>query len=589
MNDLAWSPSSDRLAAVAQDTDSGEPCGVEVFDSTSGERLLTLVGYDSASRSLDWSPDGAVILTGHEDGTARLWDTQSGVEHATLTGHTGMVFDAAFSPDGSRIATASEDGTVRLWDAETGMAQETFSGHAGPVRSVAWSPDGTRLISGGSDGLPRVWDLESGETLFVLPGHIEGVVIVTWSADGRRIASQSLDAIVKVWDAATGGFLFQIPNAAPDPATKRGFVEFSPDGNWILAGGTRVLGLRIWDASISVPKLFGHTYGQEWGGWSPDGRLIATSGEDGSARLWDAGTGLQLREFDQGSFWGAWSPDGARLAFAEGIGAYSLNVWEALTGEFLATLSAPDDEYGSHQFLTMSWSPDSSLVAAADFRPGRPQAVYIWNVATMELVKTMQTDDTCHLGWPRWSPDGSRIATGCIFVDSGINTPARIWDVASGRELMVLESEYGWTYRAVWSPDGSRLLTTHENGVAQIWDVASSELLLTFTGHQGEVDGEWSPDGSLIASTDFAEQVVKVWNSLTGEELFSFSVAGAPLTIDWSPDGTHIIVTGDGLNEPVIKRVWRSTEELIEYAYDCCISRELTLEERIRFGLPERP
>jgi hypothetical protein len=97
-----------------------------------------------------------------------------------------------------------------------------------------------------------------------------------------------------------------------------------------------------------------------------------------------------------------------------------------------------------------------------------------------------------------------------------------------------------------------------------------------------------STDRKLIASTDFAEQLVKIWDSLTGEELFSFSVAGAPLTIDWSPDGTHVIVTGDGLNEPVIKRVWRSTEELIEYAYDCCISRQLTPDERVRFGLPER-
>jgi WD40 repeat protein len=93
----------------------------------------------------------------------------------------------------------------------------------------------------------------------------------------------------------------------------------------------------------------------------------------------------------------------------------------------------------------------------------------------------------------------------------------------------------------------------------------------------------------LIASSDYAEQLVKIWNSETGEELFSFSVPGAPLNIEWSPDGTHIIVPGDGLNEPVIKRVWHSSEELIEYAYDCCVTRELTPEERDQFGLPESP
>jgi len=464
-----------------------------------------------------------------------------------------------------------------------------LGGHAGAVRSVAWSPDSARLVTGGDDGLPRVWDAVSGETLFVLPGHIEDVAIVSWSADGRRIASQGLEAVVKVWDAATGGLLFEIANTAPDPATKRGFVEFSPDGNWILAGGSRVLGPRIWDASISVPKLFGHTFGQEWGGWSPDGTLIATSGTDGSARLWNATTGQQLRALNQGSFWGDWSPDGTRLVFAEGTAAHSLNVWDVSTGEMLSRLSAPDDGYGTHQFLTMAWSPDGSFIAAADFRPGTTQPVYVWDAETTELVSSLQTDDICMQGWPRWSADSTKIATGCIFVESGINTPARIWDAASGKELMALESEYGWTYRTAWSPDGEQLLVTYENGVAQIRDVTTREPILTFTAHQGQVDGEWSPDGTLIASTDFANQLVKIWNSKTGEELFSFSVPGAPLTIGWSPDGTHIIVTGDGLNEPVIKRVWHSPEELIQYAYDCCVSRELTPEERDQFGLPDRP
>jgi WD40 repeat protein len=437
--------------------------------------------------------------------------------------------------------------------------------------------------------LPRVWDAASGEPLLTLPGHVEEVVIVTWSADGRRIASQGLDAIIKVWDAATGGLLFQITNAAPEPSTKRGFVQFSPDGDWILAGGTRVLGVRIWDASISVPKLFGHSFGQEWGAWSPDGSLIATSGEDGSARLWDAVTGQQVGDFPHGSYWGDWSPDGARLVFADGIGAYTLDVWDVKSGEKKLTLSVPGDAIDAHQFLTVDWSPDGSMIAAADFKPGTaPQPLYIWDAETGELIATLQTEDNCMLGWPRWSPDSTRIATGCIFVEAGINTPARIWDAASGQEIMRLENDFGWTYRTVWSPDGKSILVGYEQGVMTIWDVETGDALITFAGHQGSTGGEWSPDGTLIASTGFANQSVKIWDSATGEEFLSFFVAGAPLSIGWSPDGTHVIVTGDGLNEPVIKRVWRSTGELIEHAYDCCITRELTPEERDRFGLPDR-
>jgi WD40 repeat protein/serine/threonine protein kinase len=585
IRDLAWSPDGNRLAVIAQDLNSGEACGIVILDTTSGETLLRLVEHESAARSLDWSPDGTAILTGHEDGIVRLWDAHTGTARSKLIGHTGVVRDAIFSPNGSSIASASEDETIRLWDVETGTEQRMLSGHAGIVRSVDWSPDGKRLVSGGNDGLPRVWDVVNGETLFVLPGHTEDIVIVTWSSDGRRIASQSLDATVKVWDAATGGLIFKIINTAPDPSTKRGFVEFSPDDNWILAGGSRVLGIHIWDASTSNPKLFGHNFGQEWGGWSPDGALIATSGSDGSARLWDAATGQQLGEFDQGSYWSDWSPDGTRLVFAEGIEAVALNVWDVTTGEMLSRLSVEEDEFGSHQFVSMDWSPNGSYITAADFRPGRPTAIYVWNAETTELVSTLQADDVCMQGWPIWSPDSTRIAIGCIFVAAGINTPASIWDAATGEALMVLESEYGWTYRTVWSPDGTQILVTYENGAAVIWDVETGNPILTFSEHRGAVDGQWSPDGTLIASTDFENQLAKIWDSETGEVLMSFSVPGAPLTIGWSPDGKHVIVTGDGFNEPIIKRIWASTEEIITHAYECCVTRAMTPEERQQFGL----
>jgi WD40 repeat protein len=235
----------------------------------------------------------------------------------------------------------------------------------------------------------------------------------------------------------------------------------------------------------------------------------------------------------------------------------------------------------------MDWSPNGEFITAAGFRPGTPQALYVWDAETFELVATLRTDDVCMLGWPRWSPDSTRIATGCIFVAAGVATPARVWDIASGEEVMVLESDNGWSYRTIWSPDGSRLLVAYEDGTEIIWDVESSRPVLTFAKHQGGggVTSAWSPDGTLIVSGDYASQFIKVWNSETGEELLSFSVPGAPLTVNWSPDGTHVIVTADGMNEPLIKRIWASTDELVTHAYECCVTRELTPEERVQFGL----
>lgn len=584
--DLAWSPGSDRLAVIGQDLNTGESCGLFVLDAADGATILHIDAYTSPARSLDWSPDGETVLSAHEDGMVMLWDISGGSESGRLSGHTGVVRDAVFSPDGRLVASASEDETIRIWDVATGLEQRMLRGHSGFVRSLDWSPDGNRLVSGGDDALPRVWDVEKGETLFVLPGHTENIVIVTWSPDGLRLASQGFDAVIRVWDSATGGFLYSISNAAPDTNTKRGFVEFSPDGNWLLAPGSRVLGVHVWDASTSVPVLFGHSFGQEWGAWSPDGTMIATSGTDGSARLWDAETAQQIGEFDQGSFWSAWAPDGSRLVFAEGIFANALNVWDVASGKMLERLYAEDDEFGPHAFLTSSWSPDGERIAGGDFRPGRPGGIYIWEAETAELESAILSGDVCQLGWPRFSPDSTRIAAGCIFVEPGSNTPARIWDVATGELIMTLESEYGWTYRAIWSPDGKRIMTVHEYGAAVIWDLDTGQPELTFTEHRGVVGAEWSPDGTLIVSSDFESQQIKIWDAATGDVLMDFSVPGAPLSTNWHPDGTHVIVTGDGFNEPIIKRIWTSMDEMVSHAYACCVNRTLTPEERAQFGLP---
>jgi hypothetical protein len=80
---------------------------------------------------------------------------------------------------------------------------------------------------------------------------------------------------------------------------------------------------------------------------------------------------------------------------------------------------------------------------------------------------------------------------------------------------------------------------------------------------------------------------VKVWDAASGAEVLSFRAPGAVYSVNWSPDGQYVIAAGY-FNPPVIRRAWQSTEDLIVHARECCVTRELTPEEREQFGLPER-
>jgi sugar lactone lactonase YvrE len=150
--------------------------------------------------SVAFSPDGALIATGSEDNTARLWDVQAKTLVHTFEGHTDPVNSVAFSPDGALIATGSEDNTVRLWDVQAKTLVHTFEGHTDPVNSAAFSPDGALIATGSGDKTVRLWDVQAKTLVHTFEGHTDWVSSVAFSPDGALIATGSWDNTVRLWD-----------------------------------------------------------------------------------------------------------------------------------------------------------------------------------------------------------------------------------------------------------------------------------------------------------------------------------------------------------------------------------------------------
>ena len=73
--------------------------------------------------SVVFAPDGATLITGGNDRTARLWNTATGAEIRRFEGHKRGVQSVAFAPNGATLLIGSDDGTARLWDAATGMLE----------------------------------------------------------------------------------------------------------------------------------------------------------------------------------------------------------------------------------------------------------------------------------------------------------------------------------------------------------------------------------------------------------------------------------------------------------------------------------
>ena len=107
--------------------------------------------------------------------------------------HPGWVFSVAFSPDAKTVLTGCEDGTARLWDAATGMHLGPPLDHPAAVVSVAFSPDGKSILSGSEDSRARIfWNaLDLPDDLNRVAAWVE--VLTALSLDKERGSIQVLD------------------------------------------------------------------------------------------------------------------------------------------------------------------------------------------------------------------------------------------------------------------------------------------------------------------------------------------------------------------------------------------------------------
>jgi WD40 repeat protein len=560
VNHAAMTPDG-RWMALSEDAADNTPNGqhredVLVWDRQSGERVAKLNLGAAKVASVAFSPDGAKLAAIGEGGSAPgrvvVWEVGTWKQRfkcCAIGGGPAL----AFSPDGRTLAEAlprdQSPNAIRLHDLQTGRERSIFMGRfADAIIRLAFSPDGRSLASGGFRGQVVLWDVAKGTPqkdwtvpdmqvsgLGFLPGG-ETVAVAGKTAAGVKPARAS----VQMWNAASGrpssdawgpGSLIHNLAVAPDSSValacgdntvrlwnpehltesrtlpwnhkEAWAVAFAPDGRTLATCGDDEK-IKLWDVASKQPRatVNGHTSLVSCVAFHPGGKVGTSADYDGGICLWDVETGSLLRPTLKASPAPirclAFTPDGRVLA--TGGRDCRVRLWDVRTGED----GHPDlnlrGELAGHEkdVLCLAFSADGKmLVSGSDDRTLR-----FWDCPTRSCVRTME--ESGPVRGVAFGPDG-RLAWSADEGEVKLAAPAE------GSPVQLLAGHGGRVRALTFTPDGRTLAAAGDDQKVRLWQAATGQLLLTLSGHESAIySASFSPDNRLLATGCF-DGSVRLW------------------------------------------------------------------------------
>jgi len=458
------------------------------------------------SRSLDpghrhfvWSLAvlGVDSVIGIDDNTPRVFDGSSGRVRSSYPTDQDVIASLRVAPNGRRfVVTTLNEREVQEWRlGDRSEPHRAFALDRGNANAVDYASDGTFLFAAGRGGATlRSWDL-TGER-----GHVRSVPTSSHTGGAFGVMAAGGQRSVVLRD-----------NAWNITDYRDGTVRFLPP----LPG-------------------YRHTYGA----FHPDGRHFATAA-GGEITVWDEeGQATARRVLRQRITEIDYTPDGSRMAAAGLDGTVTL-----LDGATLKPVGTPTD----------LGEPVNWVVA----RPDRRTAVVLlggieatgrfvvpsggWAVVDLvggDVVRRGELEILYHQ-WMDVSPDGRYLVVGGGDNGDGALSGARgkveVIDLSTGRHVAPAREWAGdQRSQVVFSPDGTRLLSSSPNGLVAVWDAATVVPSATLVvPESSQTTGAFLPDGRTARILDWGTGRAYDWD-LTGDGAVEFAcrAVGRDLTRD---------------------------------------------------------
>jgi WD40 repeat protein len=562
------------------------------------EQSLSFPGRLKDVPAAAWSPDGRTLAVGGTEGDVIVARFPDGEEETRIP-FPGRIRLLVYSTDGRRLAIAGGN-SARVWDVPTRAFATPDLVHPEAVTTLAFHPDGRSLATGCKDNQARLFAVpgNAGSPMWPpVPHRHKGSTVwyhefgspPSFVNDGRELVTYSGKAGL-TWRAVETGTEVRTLDF---PDWNRGIAStvLSPDGQYLAVFGVQSPSMvRLIEAATGrlAGPVLEHKNTVMCAGFSPDGRMLATSSTDATVRLWAVPGGEPLArplDLHRTVHLVAFAPQGRSLATQD---FELVRLW-ALPEEGVPTARVPLD--GENSFAAVSADGALAIPTGQNLLDERKlRSTRAYHVATSRPAgPPLRTAG--HVVGAAFSPDGRSVALlGALDVPSTEAQELVVCDWATGRrewrmalpseprsvsygpdrrrlavlcgggELLVLDTELGREVRRwrahdaeradhwvnngklAFSPDGRSILTWGMGNDVRVWEADTGQLRYPPLRHRDKChDVQFSPDGRLMALASY-DRSVRVGDFATGAVVTELpDYPDLVYSAGFSPDGRLLV------------------------------------------------